>query len=282
MWRRSGIRIVRPRGGGSPDDARGSTTPREASARATALSIFPRPVGVDVSRQAEMLISGRGLRPMPASMVKIFLDTANIDEIREAASWGVLDGVTTNPTLVAKTGRKWSEVIQDILALVDGPISLEVTTTAGDEMIKQGRQLAKLHKNVVVKIQMTTEGLKAIKALSSEGVKINTTLIFSANQAILAAKAGAKYVSPVLGRLDDMGQDGMQVIREIAEIFGNYEWDCEILVASIRHPLHVIEAAKLGADIVTLPFDVLKKMTQHALTDVGLKRFLDDWQKVPK
>ena len=222
------------------------------------------------------------LRPSGASMVKIFLDTANIDEIREAASWGVLDGVTTNPTLVAKTGRKWSEVIQDILALVDGPISLEVTTTAADEMIKQGRQLAKLHKNVVVKIQMTTEGLKAIKALSSEGVKINTTLIFSANQAILAAKAGAKYVSPFIGRLDDMGQEGMEVIREIAEIFGNYDWECEILVASIRHPLHVIEAAKLGADIVTLPFDVLKKMTQHALTDVGLKRFLDDWQKVPK
>ena len=165
-------------------------------------------------------------------MVKIFLDTANIDEIREAASWGVLDGVTTNPTLVAKTGRKWSEVIQDIL--------------------------------------------------SSEGVRINTTLIFSSNQAILAAKAGAKYVSPFIGRLDDMGQEGMQVIREIAEIFRNYDWDCEILVASIRHPLHVIEAAKLGADIVTLPFDVLRKMTQHALTDVGLKRFLDDWQKVPK
>src|SRR5439155_809097 len=166
-------------------------------------------------------------------------------EAREAASWGVLDGVTTNPTLVAKTGRKWSEVIQDILALVDGPISLEVTTTQAEEMIKQGRQLAKLHQNVVVKIQMTTEGLKAIKALSTEGVKINTTLIFSANQAILAAKAGAKYVSPFIGRLDDMGQEGMQVIREIAEIFGNYDWDCEILVASIRHPLHVIEAARL-------------------------------------
>src|SRR6266704_2841653 len=178
-------------------------------------------------------------------MVKIFLDTANIDEIREAASWGVLDGVTTNPTLVAKTGRKWSEVIQDILALVDGPISLEVTTTQADE-------------------------------------KINTTLIFSANQAILAAKAGAKYVSPFIGRLDDMGQDGMQVIRELVPIFENYDWDCEVLVASVRHPLHVIEAAKLGADIVTLPFDVLKKMTQHALTDVGLKRFLDDWAKVPK
>ncbi len=215
-------------------------------------------------------------------MVKIFLDTADIDEIREAASWGILDGVTTNPSLVAKTGRKWSEVIQDILGLVDGPISLEVTSTQAEEMVKQGRQLAKLHKNVIVKIQMTTEGLKAIKALSSEGVKINTTLIFSANQAILAAKAGAKYVSPFIGRLDDQGQDGMQVIREIVPIFRNYKFDCEVLVASIRHPLHVIEAAKIGADIVTLPFDVLKKMTQHSLTDVGLKRFLDDWQKVPK
>jgi len=215
-------------------------------------------------------------------MVKIFLDTANIDEIREAASCGVLDGVTTNPTLVAKTGRKWGEVIQDILALVDGPISLEVTTTDADEMVRQGRQLAKLHKNVVVKIQMTTEGLKAIKTLSKEGVRINTTLIFSATQAILAAKAGAKYVSPFIGRLDDQGQEGMQVIREIVEVFRNYDWDCEVLVASIRPPLHVIEAANLGPDTVTLPFDVLKKMTQHSLTDVGLKRFLEDWKKVPQ
>jgi transaldolase len=215
-------------------------------------------------------------------MVKIFLDTANIDEIREAASWGVLDGVTTNPTLVAKTGRKWGEVIQDILSLVDGPISLEVTTTDADAMVKQGRQLAKLHENVVVKIQMTTEGLKAIRALAKEGVRINTTLVFSANQAILAAKAGAKYVSPFIGRLDDMGQEGMQVVREIVEIFDRYGFDCEVLVASIRHPLHVIEAAKLGADIVTMPFDVLKRMTQHALTDVGLKRFLEDWKKVPQ
>jgi len=215
-------------------------------------------------------------------MVKIFLDTANIDEIREAASWGVLDGVTTNPTLVAKTGRKWGEVVQDILALVDGPISLEVTSNDPDEMVKQGRQLAKLHKNVVVKVQMTTEGLKAIKKLSSEGIRVNCTLIFSANQAILAAKAGAKYVSPFIGRLDDQGQEGMQVVREIVEVFRNYDWDCELLVASVRHPLHVIEAARLGADIVTVPFDVLKKMAQHSLTDVGLKRFLDDWQKVPK
>jgi len=215
-------------------------------------------------------------------MVKIFLDTANIDEIREAASWGVLDGVTTNPTLVAKTGRKWGEVVQDILALVDGPISLEVTSNDPDEMVRQGRQLAKLHKNVVVKVQMTTEGLKAIRKISSEGIRVNCTLVFSANQAILAAKAGAKYVSPFIGRLDDQGQEGMQVIREIVEVFRNYEWDCEVLVASIRHPLHVIEAARLGAHVVTVPFDVLKKMAQHSLTDVGLKRFLEDWKKVPQ
>ena len=215
-------------------------------------------------------------------MIKIFLDTANIDEIREAASWGVLDGVTTNPTLVAKTGRKWGEVIQDIVALVDGPINLEVTSEDAPSMIREGRQLAKLHKNVVVKVQMTTEGLKAIKALSADGIRVNTTLIFSANQAIVAAKAGAKYVSPFIGRLDDMGQEGMQVIREIVEIFWNYGADCEVLVASIRHPLHVIDAAKLGAHIVTMPFDVLQKMTKHALTDVGLRRFLDDWKKVPK
>ena len=215
-------------------------------------------------------------------MVKIFLDTADIDEIREAASWGVLDGVTTNPTLVAKTGRKFAEVIQDMIALVDGPISLEVTSEDAESMIRDGEKLAKLHKNVVVKIQMTTEGLKAIKALSAKGIRVNTTLIFSANQALLAAKAGAKYVSPFIGRLDDIGQDGMQVIREIVPIFRNYEIDCEVLVASVRHPIHVIEAAKIGADIVTLPFDVLKKMTQHSLTDVGLKRFLDDWKKVPK
>lgn len=215
-------------------------------------------------------------------MVKIFLDTADIGEIREAASWGVLDGVTTNPTLVAKTGRKWGDVIKDILALVDGPISLEVTSTQADEMVTQGRQLAKLHKNVVVKVQMTTEGLKAIKVLSKEGVRVNCTLIFSANQAILAAKAGARYVSPFIGRLDDQGQEGMQVVREIVEIFRNYDWDCEVLVASVRHPLHVIEAARLGADIVTVPFDVLKKMAHHSLTDVGEKRFLEDWKKVPQ
>jgi transaldolase len=214
-------------------------------------------------------------------VVKIFLDTADIDEVRQAVSWGVLDGVTTNPTLVAKTGRKFGEVIQDMLAIVPGPVSLEVTSEDAGSMIAEGRKLAKLHKNVVVKVQMTPEGLQAIKALSAEGIPVNTTLIFSANQAILAAKAGAKYVSPFIGRLDDIGQDGMEVIREIVPIFRNYKFECEVLVASIRHPIHVVEAAKIGADIVTLPFDVLKKMTQHALTDVGLRRFLEDWKKVP-
>src|SRR3970282_1316411 len=215
-------------------------------------------------------------------MVKIYLDTADVDEVREAVSWGVLDGVTTNPTLVAKTGRKFAEVVQDMLALVDGPVNLEVTSEDADSMIKEGRKLAKLHKNVVVKVQMTPEGLKRIRALSRDGIRVNTTLIFSANQALLAAKAGAKYVSPFIGRLDDIGQDGMQVIRQIVQIFRNYEIDCEVLVASVRHPIHVIEAAKIGADIVTLPFEVLQKLTKHALTDVGLKRFLEDWKKVPK
>jgi len=215
-------------------------------------------------------------------MVKIFLDTADVDEVREAVSWGVLDGVTTNPTLVAKTGRKFAEVVQDMLALVDGPVNLEVTSEDADSMIKEGRKLAKLHKNVVVKVQMTPEGLKAIRALSRDGIRVNTTLIFSANQALLAAKAGAKYVSPFIGRLDDIGQEGMEVVRQTVQIFRNYGIDCEVLVASIRHPQHVIDAALLGAHIVTMPFDVLKKMTQHALTDVGLKRFMDDWKKVPK
>src|SRR3989304_1400041 len=210
-------------------------------------------------------------------MVKIFLDTADIDEIREAASWGVLDGVTTNPTLVAKTGRKWSEVIQDVLALVDGPISLEVTTTQADEIVTQGRQRATPQKTAVVKAQRTAEALKAIKALSKEGVRINTPLIFSANQAILAAKAGAAYVSPFIGRLDAQGQEGGQVIREIVEIFRNYDWDCEVLVASIRHPLHVIEAAKLGDEDVKMPFLALKIVTQLCMAEDGMKRFLEDW-----
>lgn len=214
--------------------------------------------------------------------LKIFLDTANIEEIREAASWGILDGVTTNPTLVAKTGRKFAEVVQDICAIVDGPINLEVTSEKSEEMIPEGKKLSKIHKNVVVKVQMSVEGLKAIKALAKEGIRTNTTLIFSANQALLAAKAGTKYVSPFIGRLDDQGQTGMDLVREIVQVLRNYRFDCEVLVASVRHPIHVKEAAMIGADICTVPFDVLKKMIGHSLTDVGIKRFLDDWKKVPR
>ncbi len=214
--------------------------------------------------------------------MKIFLDTADISEIREAASWGIIDGVTTNPTLVAKTGRKFAEVVRDITAIVDGPISLEATSDDADGLVAEARVLSAIHKNVVVKIPITTEGLKAIKRCRAENIKTNTTLIFSANQALLAVKAGTNYVSPFIGRLDDQGQVGMDLVRELVTVFFNYEFDCEILVASIRHPIHVLSAAMLGADICTVPFDVLKKMVGHSLTDVGIARFKKDWAKVPK
>jgi transaldolase len=214
--------------------------------------------------------------------LKIFIDTADIYQIRIANSWGILDGVTTNPTLVCKTGRSFEECIKDIVEIVDGPISAEVVSQDSDGMVKEARRLSSIHKNIVIKIPMTPEGLKAIKILSQEGIKTNATLCFSANQAILAAKTGATYVSPFIGRLDDIGQEGMQVVREIVQIFRNYSFDTKVIVASIRHPLHVIEAAKIGADIVTVPFDVLEKIIKHALTDLGIKRFLDDWTKVPK
>jgi transaldolase len=214
--------------------------------------------------------------------MKIFLDTADISEIREAASWGIIDGVTTNPTLVAKTGRKFAEVVRDITAIVDGPISLEATSEDAEGLVAEARVLSAIHKNVVVKIPITTEGLKAIKRCRAERIKTNTTLIFSANQALLAAKAGTNYVSPFIGRLDDQGQVGMDLVRELVTVFFNYEFDCEILVASIRHPIHVLSAAMLGADICTVPFDVLKKMVGHSLTDVGIARFKKDWAKIPK
>jgi len=214
--------------------------------------------------------------------LKIFLDTADIAEIKEAASWGIVDGVTTNPSLVAKTGRKFSDVVKDIVAIVDGPISLEVTSDHAEEMFNEARQLSSIHKNVVVKVPITTEGLKVIKRARASGIKTNTTLIFSANQALLAAKAGTNYVSPFIGRLDDQGQTGMDLVGEILAVFCNYEFDCEVLVASVRHPLHVLEAAMLGADVCTVPFDVLKKMVGHSLTDVGIERFKRDWSKVPK
>lgn len=214
--------------------------------------------------------------------MKVFLDTANVDAMREAASWGILDGVTTNPTLLAKEGRKFEDVVREICEIVDGPINLEVTQTSAPAMIAEAKDLAKVHKNVVVKVQMTEEGLKAAHALKQEGVRTNMTLIFSANQALLAAKAGASYVSPFIGRLDDQGQVGMTVIEEIATIFDNYDFDCEIIVASIRHPIHVVEAAMLGAHIATVPWGVLQKMVKHPLTDIGLRKFLADWEKVEK
>ena len=213
--------------------------------------------------------------------MKFFLDTADISEIKEAASWGVLDGITTNPSHVAKSGRNFKEVIAEICEIVSGPVSAEVIATEFDEIVKQGRTLAAIAPNVVVKIPVILEGLKAIKALSEEGIKINTTLCFSPLQSLLAAKAGATYVSPFIGRLDDIGTEGMEGIRQLRDIFDNYQLATEILVASVRSPMHVIDAAVIGADVVTLPISVFKQMIQHPLTDIGLQKFLADWEKVP-
>ena len=215
--------------------------------------------------------------------MKLFIDTANVNEIREAHSWGIICGVTTNPSLIAKEGRDSKEVVNEICSIVDGPISAEVISLKAEGMIEEARDLAKIHKNIVIKIPMTAEGLKAVSVLSKEGIKTNVTLIFSAAQALLAAKAGATYVSPFVGRLDDIGQNGIELIKEIVQIFKNYpDIKTEIIAASIRHPIHVIEAAKAGAHIATVPFKVLEQMTKHALTDVGIERFLKDWEKVPK
>jgi transaldolase len=219
--------------------------------------------------------------------MKLFIDTADLNEIKEIASWGILDGVTTNPTLLAKCGRSLQDVIDEIFKLVDGPISLEVLSEKAEDMVTEAKQIISkipqhYRKNVAIKIPMTSEGLKAVKALCKEGIKTNVTLIFSANQALLAAKAGATFVSPFIGRLDDNGQEGMQVIEEIMDIFCNYDIQTEVIVASIRHPIHVIESAQLGADIATVPPDVLRKMIKHPLTDAGIKSFLKDWEKVKK
>ena len=216
--------------------------------------------------------------------MKIFLDTANIQEIREANSWGILDGVTTNPSLVAKEGRDFLEVVREICAIVSGPVSAEVVSTTTDEMIREGREIKRKvgAPNVIIKIPMIREGLRAIKTLSSEGITINTTLIFSSPQALLAAKAGAAFVSPFIGRLDDISHVGMEIVREIRTIFDNYDFKCEILAASIRTPLHVVEAASLGADVATMPFSVLEALIKHPLTDIGLQKFLKDWEKLPQ
>ncbi len=214
--------------------------------------------------------------------MQIFLDTANLDEIKKAASWGILNGATTNPTLVSKENLKFEDLIKKICKIVPGPVSVECVSTKSKDIIKEARGLAKLADNVVVKIPICVEGLKAIKVVSGEGIKVNTTLIFSANQALLAAKAGARFVSPFVGRLDDISHQGMDLVDEIVTIFNNYGFETEVIVASIRHPLHVLETALMGADIATVPFAVLEKMVKHPLTDIGIENFLKDWSKVKR
>ena len=214
--------------------------------------------------------------------MKLFIDTANVDYIREANELGVICGVTTNPSLIAKEGRDFIEVVQEITSIVDGPISAEVISLEHEGMIKEARELTKIHKNIVIKIPMTLEGLKAVKVLNAEGIKTNVTLIFSSAQALLAARAGASYVSPFLGRLDDIGAEGMKLIEEIVDIFQMHGIETEIIAASIRNPLHVINAARIGADIATVPYDVIVQMAKHPLTDNGIARFLKDWESVPK
>jgi len=213
--------------------------------------------------------------------MEIFIDTADVDEIRRASELGIIDGVTTNPSLIAKTGRTFQEVVEEIVQIVDGPISLETVSVDAEGMLKEAHQLAEIHPNVVIKIPMIEEGLKAVSTLTGEGIKTNMTLCFSSNQALLAAKAGASYISPFLGRLDDIGQTGMDIIHEIRTIYDNYGFATKILAASLRHPLHVKEAAMIGADVGTIPFKTLMQLAKHVLTDVGLAKFLADWEKVP-
>lgn len=214
--------------------------------------------------------------------MKLFLDSANIEEIREVAGWGVLDGVTTNPSLCSKESASFEDNIRAICALTSGPVSAECVSLKADEILPEARTLARIAPNIAVKIPVGIEGLKATKRLAGEGVAVNMTLVFSAGQALLAAKAGARFVSPFIGRLDDIAEDGMALIDEIVEIFHNYEIETEIIVASVRHPRHVIEAARLGADIATVPFGVMEKLVRHPLTDIGIERFLADWRKVKK
>lgn len=214
--------------------------------------------------------------------MKFFIDTANISEIKEANDMGMVDGVTTNPSLIAKEGRDFEEIIKEICEIVDGPISAEVVSTDTKGMLEEARKLSKIHNNIVVKIPMLVDGLKATRRLSEEGIKTNVTLVFSPLQAPMAAKAGATYVSPFIGRLDDISQEGLLLVEQIVEIYSNYAFDTEIIVASIRNPLHVLESALMGADIATIPFNVLSKLAAHPLTDKGLKAFLDDWNKAKK
>ena len=214
--------------------------------------------------------------------MKFFIDTANVDEIREAHSMGMVDGVTTNPSLIAKEGRDFEEIIRDICEIVDGPISAEVIALDAEGMVREARHLSGIHKNIVIKIPMTVDGLKATRQLSNEDIKTNVTLVFSPLQALMAAKAGATYVSPFVGRLDDLSQDGLVLIEQLVDIYGNYGFDTEIIVASVRNPLHVLDSALMGAHIATIPFNVLGKLAAHPLTDKGIKAFMDDWDKAKK
>jgi transaldolase len=213
--------------------------------------------------------------------MKFFADTANIEEIKQIKKWGLLDGVTTNPTIISRENKPFREVVMEILEIVDGPVNLEVISTDAEGMVKEAIKLASLSPNVVVKIPMTTEGIMAVKELSSRGIKTNVTLTFSPTQALIAAKAGANYVSPFIGRWDDISTEGMQVVEDILTIFNNYGYRTEVIVASVRHPIHILQAARFGAHIVTAPFKVLEQLFHHPLTDIGLKRFLEDWKKVP-
>ena len=214
--------------------------------------------------------------------MKFFIDTADINEIKAALEIGIIDGVTTNPSLIAKTGKDFKTVVDEICAVVDGPISVEAISMDAEGLIKEARELSKVNKNIVVKIPMTEEGLKAVKKVNQEGIHTNVTLVFSPTQAILAAKAGATYISPFVGRLDDISHIGMDIVGQIVTIYDNYDFSTEVIVASVRNPLHVVEAALLGADVSTIPFNVIKQLVKHPLTDIGIEKFLSDWKKVPK
>ena len=214
--------------------------------------------------------------------MKIFIDSADVKEIREVSSWGILDGVTTNPTLVAKTGRKFREVVEEIVSIVNGPISAEVISTDAPGMVKEADDLARISKNITIKVPMGIEGLKATKVLAGKSIMTNVTLVFSPNQALLAAKAGATFISPFVGRLDDISHFGMEMVADTVKIYENYCFATEVIVASVRNPLHVVEAARCGAHVATIPFGVLKQMAQHPLTDIGIRKFFEDYQKIPR
>ncbi|PKM82287.1 MAG: fructose-6-phosphate aldolase [Firmicutes bacterium HGW-Firmicutes-13] len=214
--------------------------------------------------------------------MKIFLDTANLEEIRTAASWGVISGVTTNPSLIAKEEGNFEEIVKEITGLIPGPVSAEVISLKGEEMVEEAKALSQMAPNVVIKIPMTSEGMKAVRELNNQGIKTNVTLVFSLNQALLAAQAGAAFVSPFIGRLDDIGHSGVGLVKEIVDVYNYYGYETEIIAASIRHPLHVIEVAAIGADIATVPFKVVEQMFKHPLTDQGIQKFLEDWEKTKK